>query len=245
MYVMLDFPNGFDIMIINNYKVKTILCIGDFLLIVLGAVDMLVNNRILPQGIFTLAFYCLTAAFIIGSLVAFLIPVFRPLYTVAQIKAFKSAKQSIYVSIHSLNPESTNPIFRQFNEALEDAKNQGKTVQLMAPCGIERVRGAYEMHSKYDFDKRFLEDLEDEDLRCTLIDDNISIISYQKVPAKKLSRKFAYIKSERLNKLLKGYFEGMWKQESSLTFEQFLQSTLEKLNVTKDKPSSIKGPQSD
>lgn len=225
---------------VNNYKVKTLLCIGDFLLIILGAVDMLVSNSILPQGLFRIVFYCFTAIFIIISLVFFLIPVFKPLYTTAQIKAFKSAKHSIYVSIHSLNPESTNSIFVQFNEALDDARSQGKIVKLMAPCGIERVRGAYEMHSKYDFDKRFLEELEDEDLRYTLIDDNISIISYQKVPAKKLSRKFAYIKSERLNKLLKGYFEKMWDQKNALTFEQFLQSTLDQLNITKGEPSSIK-----
>lgn len=236
---MITLPKGRNMMIINN-KIKTILGIGDFLLIILGAVDMLINNSILPQGLFRLVFYCFAAIFIIISLVAFLIPIFKPLYTTAQIKSFNSAKHSIYVSIHSLNPESANPIFRQFNEALEDAKNQGKTVRLMAPCGIDRVRGAYEMHSRYDFDKRFLEELEDEDLRHTLIDDNISIISYQKVPAKKLSRKFAYIKSERLNKLLKGYFEKMWEQEGSLTFEQFLRDTLDKLNVTKDEPSSIK-----
>ena len=227
-------------MMMNNHKIRTIFCIGDFLLVILGIVDMLVNNSILPQGLFRVVFYCFTVAFVISSLVIFLVPIFKPLYTTAQIKAFKEAKHSIYVSIHSLNPESANPLFVQFNKALNDANSQGKIVKLMAPCGIERVRGAYEMHSKYDFDKRFIEELEDEDLRYTLIDDNISIISYQKVPAKKLSRKFAYIKSERLNKLLKTYFEEMWEQTNAMTFEQFLQSTLDKLNVTPNEPSSIK-----
>ena len=44
---------------------------------------------------------------------------------------------------------SSNPKFVKFHELLREAKNQGKNVQIIAPCGVGRVYGAYEMVQNY------------------------------------------------------------------------------------------------
>ena len=79
---------------------------------------------------------------------------------------------------------------------------------------------------------RFNPQLEDENLRYTLIDDSIILISQQKIPSDKLSRKYAYIKSERLNGLLKKYFDEMWSNETTINFNQYLKNVLDDMSVT-------------
>lgn len=55
-----------------------------------------------------------------------------------------------------------------------------------------------------------------------------------------MSRKYAYIKSERLNELLKKYFDEMWSKETTIDYNQYLKSILDSLGVTLSNPTSIK-----
>lgn len=194
--------------------------------------DILENKGFLPINTFKIS---LVVAIII-LLIIFLICIFSyimkrfsPLYADAQIKSFKSAHKSIYLCIHSLNPVSSNPKYKEFDETLKYIAEQGINVKIIVPGGIERARGAYELCQLYNFDVRFIEQLEDEDLRFTLVDDDIVIISYQKIPSKKLSKKYAYIKSVKLNKILKKYFESMWKSNESMIFKDYILKILKDL----------------
>lgn len=208
----------------------------------LNFINMLEDKEILPQKTFIILFYFISAIFVIIIIIICLYCVLKPLYIDAQLEAFKLAKTSIYLSIHSLSPSSDNPKFVKFHELLREAKNQGIKVQIIAPCGVGRVCGAFEMVQNYGLyeNMRFLKQLEDEDLRYTLVDDESVIISYQKIPSTKLSRKFACIKSIRLNVLLKEQFTSLWLDESSLDFDQYLRSILDELKVDKDDILSIK-----
>lgn len=209
---------------------------------ILNFINMLEDKEILPQKTFVIVFYFISAVFVFIIIIICLYCVLKPLYIDAQLEAFKLAKNSIYLSIHSLNPSSGNSKFVKFHELLREAKNQGIKVQIIAPCGVERVCGAFEMVYYYDMGEnmRFLKQLEDEDLRYTLIDDGTAIISYQKVPSKRLSHKFACIRSKRLNSLLKIQFTSLWSDKNSLNFEQYLLNLLDELEVTKGDVSSIK-----
>lgn len=208
----------------------------------LNFVNILEDRELLPKKTFVIVFQIASATLVIVSIIMCLYCILKPLYIDAQLKAFKLAKDSIYLSIHSLNPSSSNPKFVKFHELLREAINQGKKVQIIAPCGVERVFGAFEMVQNYGLyeNMRFLKQLEDEDLRYTLVDDESVIISYQKIPSKKLSRKFACIKSIRLNVLLKEQFTSLWLDESSLDFDHYLLSILDELKVDKDDILSIK-----
>lgn len=177
-------------------------------------------------------FFALAAIYII-SIIGMLINNWG-LYITAQLKGFKSSVDSIYLSIHSLHGESAKYKYKAFNNAVEKAKKRKIDVKILAPCETERILGAYGMCIKHKlFDNmRFNPQLEDENLRYTLIDDSIILISQQKIPSDKLSRKYAYIKSERLNGLLKKYFDEMWSNETTINFNQYLKNVLDDMGVT-------------
>lgn len=222
--------------------VSLFLKIGSALIAILGFIAILEENGILPQNTFKKLFFILVTIYIIAVVIVCLLN-FLPLYYInAQLKGFKSSENSIYLSIHSLNSESTKYKYKLFNNAIEKAKKRKIDVKILAPCGTERILGAYEMcveHKLID-NMRFNPQLEDENLRYTLIDDSIILISQQKIPSKKLSRKYAYIKSERLNELLKKYFDEMWSKETTIDFNQYLKNVLDDLGTTKSDPTSIK-----
>lgn len=206
--------------------------IGSALIAILGFIAILEDKGLLPQNTFIVCFFVFAAIYItsiIGSLINN-----RGLYINAQLKGFKSSVDSIYLSIHSLHGESTKYKYKIFNNAVENAKKRKIDVKILAPCGIERILGAYEMCIKHKLidNMRFNPQLEDENLRYTLIDDSVILISQQKIPSAKLSRKYAYVKSERLNELLKKYFDEMWSKETTINFNQYLKNVLDDMGVT-------------
>ena len=221
--------------------------VGTVLISFLGFGAVLEEYGILPHNIFIV---CLIAGVIILLFLYIIIPVVvaiinairGSLYINAQLKGFKSAEESIYLSIHSLNSEAKNYKYKIFNNTLEKAKKRKIDVKVLAPCGFKRIHGAYELcieHKLFD-NIRFNPQLEDKNLRFSLIDDNVVLVSNQKIPTEKLSRKYANIKSERLNELLKKYFEELWSKETTLDFYQYLKIILDEFGTTEADPTSIK-----
>lgn len=118
-------------------------------------IDILENKRILPTNSFKISFIIsiiiLLITFLI-NIISYISKCIRPLYADAQIKSFGLAHKSIYLCIHSLNPESNDPKYKEFNEALKNSVERGVTVQIIAPGGVERAAGAYELYQLYNFD---------------------------------------------------------------------------------------------
>lgn len=208
---------------------------------IVGLIEILEKNEIIPIGTFKIScgvFAIILLVIVLVNILSYILKRNKPLYADAQISSFELAHKSIYLCIHSLNPESNNPKYKEFNEALKNSVKRGVTVQIIAPGGVERAEGAYELYQLYNFDIKFNDQLEDEDLRFTLVDDNIVIISYQKIPSKKLSREYAYIKSINLNRILKTYFESIWKSKESKRFKDYIIKLMNDLCFEKDKSLS-------
>lgn len=214
--------------------------IGSALIAILGFIAILEDKGLLPQIVFKICFFTFAALYIISILVK--LTNNKGLYINAQLKGFKSSVDCIYLSIHSLHGESTKYKYKAFNNAVENAKRRKIDVKILAPCETERILGAYEICIKHKLidNMRFNPQLEDENLRYTLIDDSIILISQQKIPSDKLSRKYAYIKSERLNELLKKYFDEIWSKETTINFNQYLKNVLNDMGVKKPDSASIK-----
>ena len=206
--------------------------------ITMQVIDVLSANLKLPDWLFSVVLYVLIVGFII-MLVVLVInsSLLKPLYADAQIRASKNAKKYILLSIHSLNPVSSNKKYEELNAALQEATRRGVKVCVIAPGGVDRVQGAYEMHTIYNIDLRISEELDDEDLRFSLFDNHHVIISYQRIPARKLSRIFAEIYSVRLSRLLYDYFIKIWEDPATLTYEGYIKGICDKLKVTKDLPT--------
>lgn len=204
---------------------------------IVSLIDILENKGYLLIGTFNVSLVVAGIILLIvflNSMISYILKRIRPLYADAQIKSFKVAHKSIYLSIHSLNSVSCNPKYKEFNETLKHIAEQGVEVKVIVPGGIERARGAYELCQLYNFDVRFIDQLEDEDLRFTLVDDDIVIISYQKIPSKRLSRKYAYIKSINLNSILKNYFVSLWESNKSMNFKDYILKLMNDLCYEED-----------
>jgi len=204
--------------------------------IILQVVAMFISMYNLPQLIFSVLLILLVSffpfIFVIYAVKTFL---FQPLYVDAQIKAAETSTKKIYLSIHSLTPANQkHKKATILNETLKKARQRGVDVKLLAPGGFDRAEGAYIVSEEYKLEIRFAKFLEDQDLRFIIMDNDTVIISYQKIPTPmtKLSRKFAIIKSERLNKLLTNEFNNIWNNEKTLTYEQYIKELMNNLNVT-------------
>ena len=223
----------------KNYILFILMSIVGIFWSILQIIDILEAHEILPEKTFVFTFWILIIIFFIIIIIITLVHAFRPAYIDEQIKYIKKANETIYMSIHSLNGEEKNIKYKKLDESLQIAKNNKKDVKILAPGGIERAHGAWQMCKNRHLTMKFAEQLEDQDLRYTLIDNDIVIISYQKISSKGLSRKFATIHSERLNKTLKKYFEDMWNEKDSKDFSDYLKNILDDLKITKE-PASIK-----
>lgn len=219
---------------------------------ILGNVNMFQSNGILPPKTFNYVFYISIFVFVIWIIVVFLIDYFKlinkveqlnkdkPLYIDEQIKYFKEAHKRIYVLMDSLNPEAKNSKLVEFDLALENAhKSQSKVdVKLFTPNTDEkgRSRGAYDI-TKRNLEIYFLDILSNKDLRFSIIDDHIVIISYRNEESEDFSREFATIKSETLNRLLREHLKDLVENEKPINFEQYLMKRLKSLGVLSRKIS--------
>lgn len=230
----------------KKFKFSIIIPVIGLISKILGNVNMFQANGILPPKTFNYAFYISIIIFVIWLIVVFLINYFKllnkveqinkdkPLYIDEQIKYFKDAHKCIYVLMDSLNPETKNSRLVEFDLALESAQNSQSNVDVMllTPNTDEkgRSRGAYDI-SKRNLNIQFLDILSNKDLRFSIIDDDIVIISCKKTESEDFSREFATIKSETLNKLLKGHLNDLLKHENPINFEQYLMKRLKSLGV--------------
>lgn len=147
----------------------------------------------------------------------------KGLYVYRQIELIKEAKTSIWCSIHSLSDEKKKIEYEDFDLALEKATDEIKNVKVLAPCGIERAQGAYQLARIHHVDIRFAKELEIEDLRFVLIDGRKVVFSQQKPKINGLSGDFSDVESQELGKLLENYLSEIWNDPSrSLSYEQYL-----------------------
>lgn len=123
---------------------------GSTLIAILGFIAILEDKSLLPQNSFKIFLFISLAFYIIIAIIVCLFMIWRPYYIDAQLKAFESSQDSIYLSIHSLNSESKKNKYKLFNNAIEKAKKRKINVKILAPCGIKRIRGAYEMCVEHD-----------------------------------------------------------------------------------------------
>lgn len=165
------------------------------------------------------------------------------LYIDAQINAIKKAKKRIYISMDSLNPESTDSKLVEFDKLLENAKNDGITVRIITRTGTEpeRSRGAYDMCVQHDLVKhiKFSGILNAKALRCTLIDDEEIIISCSKRINKGFSKKYIHFYNEKVNEILRTYIDKEYNRDIALTYKKFIYNRLEEMGVI-SKETSIK-----
>ena len=211
---------------------------------ILEFVDMFQVNELLPPKTFNYVFYTSIIASAIWLLIIFLhnyykllcsykaLSTDKPLYIDEQIKYFKKAHKRIYVLMDSLNPETKDSKLVEFDLALENAHNsQSKVdVKLLTPNTDEkgRSRGAYDI-SKRNLEIYFLDILSNKDLRFSIIDDDIVIISCKKEESDDFSREFATI--------LRKYLKDLVKDEKPINFEQYLMKRLKSLGVLSRKIS--------
>lgn len=69
---------------------------------------------------------------------------------------------------------------------------------------------------------RFVRQLEIEDLRFILVDEEKTVFSQQETPNKGLSAKFAEVYGKEVGKMLKEYFEDVWNDEYTMDYNHFL-----------------------
>lgn len=166
-----------------------------------------------------------------------------PLYIDAQIRAIRNAKKSIYISMDSLNPESTNLKLIEFDKLLENAKNNDVTIKIITRTGTEpeRSRGAYDICDQHDLEEemKFLDILNAKNLRFTLVDDEEVIISSSKGTQKGFSKNYAHLYNETLNGLLKKYFTDICKRNKVLSYKEFILRRLDEIGV-KSMETSVK-----
>lgn len=147
----------------------------------------------------------------------------KGLYVYRQIELIKEAKTSVWCSIHSLSDENKKTEYKDFDLALEKATDEIKKVRVLAPCGIERAQGAYQLARVHHVDIRFAKELEMEDLRFVLVDGKKVVFSQQKPKINGLSGDFSNVESWELGKLLENYLNEIWNDPSrSLSYEQYL-----------------------
>ncbi len=146
----------------------------------------------------------------------------RPGYIDAMIESVEKAQVSIWLCVHTLNPSRTHKNIRMLQEKLAQAITTGKDVKILAPGGVERVEAAYELSMIKRIPIKILTYLEDEDFRFTIVDNNVVIISTKKQGADNASGIGVVIRSERLNELVRNYFDELWNRSEAMEYDTFL-----------------------
>src|SRR5262249_19120236 len=93
----------------------------------------------------------------------------RPTYADAIIENVLQAKFRVHLAVHTLLP-SSEPRVQKLQEALRTKIEAGCDVRVLAPCGPDRLKAAFELRLK-GIPTKHLAFLEDEDLRFTLVDE--------------------------------------------------------------------------
>ncbi len=164
----------------------------------------------------------------------------RHLYMAAMLEHIGTAQSAVWLSVHTLNPSSTSQEVCKLQEELAKAKAGGKDVRLLAPSGAERVEAAYELNKQKGVPIKALAYLSVENLRYMIIDEDLSIISLESSENDQgSSTAGAVIRSQQLNRLLRGHFEQHWNQSSAMEYDAFLASEVRKLLNPSQPPSRM------
>lgn len=193
--------------------------------LVIQVVDVVSPSFGLPTWVSTATVTVATLALPFILLVyVYALPKISPAHIDKQIDEVRAARKSVLLSVHTLDPSSRDSRILSLQKALGEAAIRGVEVRLMSPGGADRVRAAYELSVIHGVPIRVLDELEDQDLRFTLIDDRTVLLSHQPLGEKQLSRIFSVIRSERLHSLLRTYFNQLWARSTAMTFEQYLRA---------------------
>lgn len=168
----------------------------------------------------------------------------RPEYLLEIINSVEKSNESVLLCLQKLEPSKTNENIRKLQETLEKVKNEGREVRILAPGGIEKVEASYELSKKKGIPIKILDYLNDGDLKFTIVDSRIAIISIKAEEPKSPGDIGVVIRSERLNKILRDYFNGLWNQPKAKEYDFFLSETVRGLidpnnKISKEKISEI------
>ncbi len=152
------------------------------------------------------------------------LPKLSPAHIDKQIEQVKGAKEYAFLSVHTLDPSSRDARILSLQKALGEAATRGVNVRLIAPGGVDRVQAAYELAVIHGVSIRVLDELDDQDLRFTLVDGGSVLLSHQPLREKALSKTFCLIDSERLHSILHSYFNQLWVNSRAMNFDQYLKS---------------------
>lgn len=194
----------------------------------------------LPGWVSTAVIVIAVAGLPVAAAVAVILrPHYAPTYVDEQVRHFREARSSILVSLHSLNPGSSDPFIAKWREALVQARLSGVSVAVLAPGGADRAEAAYELAKLHAIPLRLLDELEDQDLRFTLVDGDVVLISHQALGSKQMSRHFSVIESRRLHTVLAEYFSALWNDPDAKDFDAYLARLCSTMKAASD-PASCK-----
>jgi hypothetical protein len=146
----------------------------------------------------------------------------RKTYLLGILENIDLAQNSIWLSVNTLSPSRTSEDIKLLQTKLVEAMAKGVQVRMIAPSGYERVEGAYELAKIRTIPIKILTHLKGEDLRFTLVDQSISIISLEAEDDKGYSIAGAIILSEQLNRLLRKHFTQYWDLSTAMDYNTFL-----------------------
>ncbi len=155
---------------------------------------------------------------------------YKGLYVESQIELIKEAKESIRLIIHSLSDENEKKAYLDFDNALSDARARGVDVKILAPDGISRACGAYQLKEKHKLKIRFSHKLEAEDLRFLSTDKKNTIFSQQeKGHVNRLSSRYCKVVSHELGKEMYRLFDDIWENCNTKKYETYIKECIKEL----------------
>lgn len=164
-------------------------------------------------------------------------------YIDEQIRSIKRASDCIYILMDSLNPESSNSKYIEFDSLLEHAKNKGKLVKILTRTGTEseRSQGAYDICIQHNLKNamKFSPIHNSKPLRCTIIDEEEIIISCSDGLNKELSQEYVHFYNRKVNELIKNYIDEQYNRDGTLTYTDFIFSRLVEMGVP-NKETTVK-----
>jgi len=185
--------------------------------------DLIAPRLGLPDWIPTAVIAISALALPLALLVyAFVFPQISPAYIDKQIEQVQAAKVSVLMMVHTLDPGARDSRIAALQKALGEAVARGVDVRLLAPNGPDRAQAGYELAEIHGVPVRFLSELEDQDLRFTLVDQRVVVISHQPPGTKSLSQVFSTIHSDRLHAILSLYFSNLWNAREAADFHTYV-----------------------
>lgn len=202
-----------------------------FVWLIIESVDVLSASFGAPSWVMKLLWLVAGAAFPAALILRHIVLIrTRQRYIDRQLAACGTAVERLLFSFHSLRPAAANPEIGQLQRKISEAKRRGVDVRIVAPGGIDRLAGAFELVLRHKVSLRILPALEDQDFRFTLIDRRQLIVSQQPLGRTGLSREFVIIESERLNRVVHAYFDSLWNSPEAYELGPYVRLLYSEMN---------------